>query len=149
MLKRRRLNEIVDFLADKAVDMAADYAIDKTADAILDDKEESEEYVKPRKRKRIKEEDVETTIPSATPTGNNSTNSAPAIPVANSTTAPNPNEDKKDKSDPMIEFILQQMQKNKDKQIQDAQMDYAYRQQQANKIVADIEDYIKKNSNKQ
>lgn len=149
MLKRRRLNEIVDSLADKAVDMAADYAIDKTADAILDDKEESEECAKPRKRKRIKEEDVETTIPSTTPTGNNGTNPTSAVPAANPTVAPNPSEDEKDKPDPMIEFILQQMQKNKDKQIQDAQMDYAYRQQQANKIVADIEDYIKKNSNKQ
>lgn len=149
MLKRRRLNEIVDSLADKAVDMAADYATDKTADAILDNKEESEECVKPRKRKRIKEEDAETMIPSATPTGNNGTNAMPAATTANPTVAPNPSEDEKDKPDPMIEFILQQMQKNKDKQIQDAQMDYAYRQQQANKIVADIEDYIKKNSNKQ
>ena len=149
MSKRRRLNEIVDSLADKAVNMAADYAIDKTGDAILDDKEESEECAKPRKRKRIKEEDVETTIPSATPTGNNGTNPTPAVPAANPIVAPNSSEDEKDKPDPMIEFILQQMQKNKDKQIQDAQMDYAYRQQQANKIVADIEDYIKKNSNKQ
>lgn len=146
MLKRRRLNEIVDSLADKVVNIATDYAIDKTADAILDDKEESEECAKPRKRKRIKEEDVETTIPSATPTSNNGTN---VVPAANPVAVPNLNEDEKDKPDPMIEFILQQMQKNKDKQIQDAQMDYAYRQQQANKIVADIEDYIKKNSNKQ
>lgn len=149
MLKRRRLNEIVDFLADKAVDMAADYAIDKTADAILDNKEESEECVKPRKRKRIKEEDAETMTPSTTPIGNNGTNPVPATPVANPAVAPNPAEDKKDEPDPMIDFILRQIQKNKDKQIQDAQMDYAYRQQQANKIVADIEDYIKKNSNKQ
>lgn len=149
MLKRQRLNETVDFLADKAVDIAADYAIDKTADAILDDKEESEECVKPRKRKRIKEEDAETMIPSVTPTGNNGTNSTSTVSTTNPIVAPNPSEDNKDKPDPMIEFILQQMQKNKDKQIQDAQMDYAYRQQQANKIVADIEDYIKKNSNKQ
>ena len=144
MLKRRRLNEIVDFLADKAVNMAADYAIDKTADAILDDKEESEECTKSRKPKRIKEEDAETMTPSTTPTGNNGTN-----PVLTLSKAPNPAEENKDEPDPMIEYILQQMQKNKEKQIQDAQMDYAYRQQQANKIVADIEDYIKKNSNKQ
>lgn len=86
-----------------------------------------------------KEEDVETSIPSTTPIGNSST----TISITD-----NQSEDGKDEPDPMIEYILQEIEKNKDKQIQDAQMDYAYRQQQANKIVADIEDYIKKNQTK-
>ena len=125
---RKRVDEFVDIVADAAVDAATNYVADKATDAILDNKEESEECGISKKHKKAKDEDVETVTPSATPTGSNGT-----LPVS-SASNPASTEDK-DEPDPMIEYILQQMQKNKDKQLQDAQMDYVYRQQQANQIV--------------
>lgn len=97
-----------------------------------------------KKRNTIKEEDIETTIPSSTPTGNtNSSSSNVSLPL---NSLENNKDDKNtDEPDPAIEYILQQLQKNKGKQIQDAQLDYNYRQHQANQIVSDIENYLKQN----
>lgn len=120
--KRKRINEVAEIVTDILVDAAAD----KVADNIVDDDTE--------------EEDAET-VSTVTPTGNNGT-----APVG--ATSLTQNEEEKDEPDPMIEYILQQMQQNKDKQMQDAQADYLYRQQQAEKIVKDIEDYIKQNTGK-
>lgn len=77
-----------------------------------------------------KEEDAEsivTSIPSATPT--------------------EINDEKKDNEldNATLEYILQEIKKNKDKQVQDAQADFAYRQQQAQQIVTNIENYLKNN----
>lgn len=90
----------------------------------------------------FKDEDAETpgTI---TPTGIST--SSTTIPTSSINTT---NSDDKNEKDPMIEYILQELQKNKEKQVQDAQMDFAYRQQQADQIVKDIEDYIQKNTKK-
>jgi hypothetical protein len=124
--KKRSIKKIDEMVEDILVDVAAE----KVADNIVgEDKPE--------------EEDDETTLNTQTPTGDNGTEPAPAA------TAPNPTEDdKNEEPDPMIEYILQQIQQNKEKQLQDAQADYAYRQHQAQQIVSDIEDYIKQNSGK-
>lgn len=118
--KRKRINEVTETAKDILIDTAAN----KVADNIVDNDDK-------------KDEDAET-VSTVTPTGNNGT-----APVG--ATSLTQDEEKKDEPDPMIEYILQQMQQNKDKQMQDAQADYLYRQQQAEKIVKDIEDYIAKN----
>lgn len=82
----------------------------------------------------IKEDSTST--PSATPTGNN------FVQALSSNTSRN---DKDEENDPIIDYILQQIKQNKDKQIQDEQAAYAYRQQQAEDLVKDIEEYLKKN----
>lgn len=62
------------------------------------------------------------------------------------TTTPTGSDDKEEEErDPIIDYILQQIEQNKQKQIQVAQADYAQREQDAQKIVSDIEDFIKKN----
>ena len=75
---------------------------------------------------------------------------APAVATGTTTpmntTTPTGSEDKEeDDRDPIIDYILQQIEQNKQKQIQVAQADYAQREQDAQKIVSDIEDFIKKN----
>jgi hypothetical protein len=116
----KKINEVVE-------DLLVDFAADKTADVAVDNIVGEDKV----------EEDDETSLNTQTPTGNNGT-----VPATTNQTTETDNEDE---SDPMIEYILQQIQQNKDKQIQDAQFDYAYRQQQAEKIVNDIEEYIKQN----
>lgn len=63
-----------------------------------------------------------------------------------STTTPTGIDDNdEDDKDPILDYILQQIEQNKQKQIQNAQADYVQREQDAQKIVSDIEDFIKKN----
>ena len=62
-----------------------------------------------------------------------------------STTTPTGIDDNdEDDKDPILDYILQQIEQNKQKQIQNAQADYVQREQDAQKIVSDIEDFIKK-----
>jgi hypothetical protein len=61
------------------------------------------------------------------------------------TTPTGTEEDKDEETDPLMDYILQQIEQNKQKQIQTAQADYAQREQDAQKIVSDIEEFIKKN----
>jgi hypothetical protein len=120
------LKKIDEMVEDILVDMAAD----KVADNIVDDK-------------KVEDEDDETAMNTQTPIGNNGTSPSP-IPAANST-----NDDEDDQKDnPTLDYIIQQIEENKDKQVQDAQADYLYRQQQAQKIVDDIKDFLRKNSQK-
>ena len=63
----------------------------------------------------------------------------------NTATPVGSDEDEDDDSDPLLDYILQQIEQNKQKQIQTAQADYAQREQDAQKIVSDIEEFIKKN----
>lgn len=86
-------------------------------------------------KKLIADEDEEMTSPM--PTGT-------TIPI-NTTTPTGSEEDKKEDNDPILDYILQQIEQNKQKQIQTAQADYAQREQDAQKIVSDIEEFIKKN----
>ena len=74
----------------------------------------------------------------------------PTIPTGTTTpiktTTPTGSEDdKEDDNDPLMDYILQQIEQNKQKQIQTAQADYVQREQDAQKIVSDIEEFIKKN----
>lgn len=124
---RTKRNRSIKKINEVAEDLLIDFAADKTADAAVDNIVVEDKV----------EEDDETSLNTQTPTGNNGT-----VPATINQTAET---DNKDEPDPMIEYILQQIQQNKDKQIQDAQADYAYRQQQAQKIVNDIEEYIKQN----
>lgn len=89
------------------------------------------------------EEDAESIIPTMTSSSNNSTTST--APIINSTTN---NDQNNQDDDAMMTYILQQIKQNRDKQKQEDQNVFAYRQQQADKIVKDIEDYIKQNKNK-
>lgn len=127
---RTKRNRSIKKINEVAEDLLIDFAADKTADVAVDNIVGEDKV----------EEDDETSLNTQTPTGDNGT-----VPVTTNQTTETDNEDE---SDPMIEYILQQIQQNKDKQIQDAQADYAYRQQQAQKIVNDIEEYIKQNKNK-
>lgn len=116
-MSKKRLNEIIDFVADAALDLATDKAGDIIVDNIIGDDKDKEEDA----------ESVVTTTPSITPTDSTEQNK----------------DDEFDNA--TLEYILQQIKKNKDKQVQDAQADFAYRQQQAQQIVTDIEDYLKNN----
>jgi hypothetical protein len=128
MLSRKRIDEIAAILADAAVDAAAGYAADKAVDSVLEDD---------------KEEDAEEMTPgTTTPTGT-ATNTQP--PAGTVPTAP---EEKDEEPDPLVDQVIKLVQQYKDKQVSDAQMDYAYRQNQANKIVSDIEEFIKNNTKK-
>lgn len=75
----------------------------------------------------------------------------PTIPTGTTTpiktTTPTGSEDDKEDedTDPLMDYILQQIEQNKQKQIQTAQADYVQREQDAQKIVSDIEEFIKKN----
>lgn len=86
-------------------------------------------------KKLIAEEDEEIvpTVPTGTTT------------PMNTTTPTGSDDDKEDDKDPLLDYILQQIEQNKQKQIQTAQADYAQREQDAQKIVSDIEEFIKKN----
>lgn len=128
---RTKRNRSIKKINEVAEDLLVNFAADKTADVTVDNVVGEDKV----------EEDDETSLNTQTPTGNNGT-----VPVTPNQTTET---DNKDDSDPMIEYILQQVQKNKDKQIKDAQADYAYRQNQAQQIVKDIEEYIKQNKNKQ
>lgn len=90
------------------------------------------------------EEDAESIIPNATSSSNNSTSSTTPV-ILNQTTN---NQDNNQDNDAMMTYILQQIKQNRDKQKQEDQSVFAYRQQQADKIVNDIEEYIKQNKNK-
>ena len=75
---------------------------------------------------------------------------APSMPTGvtspiKTTTPTGTEEDKDEETDPLMDYILQQIEQNKQKQIQTAQADYAQREQDAQKIVSDIEEFIKKN----
>ena len=123
-LKRKKLNENAALVANIAAQVAANKINDK-----LNSTEESDE-----------EEDAEsivTNVPSATTPA-----TTPILGNQNQQNTGN------DDSDPMIEYILQQIKQNRDKQKQEDQTAFAYRQQQADKIVADIENYIKQNKGK-
>ena len=61
---------------------------------------------------------------------------------------PNANNSINNANDAMMTYIMQQIKQNRDKQKQEDQSIFMHRQQQADKIVKDIEDYIKKNKNK-
>jgi 5-methylthioribose kinase len=87
-----------------------------------------------KKRKFIKE-DISST-PSSTPTGNN---------FVQKISSSDSSDNEEDKDDPMIDYILQQIKQNKDKLAQDEKAVYAYRQQQAEDLVKDIEEYLKNN----
>ena len=63
----------------------------------------------------------------------------------NTTTPTGIDDNDEDDKDPILDYILQQIEQNKQKQIQNAQADYVQREQDAQKIVSDIEDFIKKN----
>lgn len=86
-------------------------------------------------KKLIAEEDEEIvpTVPTGTTT------------PMNTTTPTGSDDDKEDDKDPLLDYILQQIEQNKQKQIQTAQADYVQREQDAQKIVSDIEEFIKKN----
>ena len=86
-------------------------------------------------KKLIAEEDEEIvpTVPTGTTT------------PMNTATPTGSDDDKEDDKDPLLDYILQQIEQNKQKQIQTAQADYAQREQDAQKIVSDIEEFIKKN----
>lgn len=127
MLSRKRIDEIATILADAAVDAAAGYVADKAVDSVLgDDSEEDAEEMTPG---------------TATPTG--TTNIQPAEGAV-----PSIPEEKDEESDPLVDQVIKLIQQYKDKQVSDAQMDYVYRQNQANKIVSDIEEFIKNNTKK-
>lgn len=91
-----------------------------------------------------KEEDAEESLTpgTTTPTGSNvnQQNTQELI-----STTP---EEKEQETDPLVDQVIKLVQQYKDKQVSDAQMDYAYRQDQANKIVNDIEKFIKDNTKK-
>lgn len=91
------------------------------------------------------EEDAESIIPNASSSSNNLTPSTTSV-ILNQTT--NNNQDNNQDNDAMMTYILQQIKQNRDKQKQEDQSVFAYRQQQADKIVNDIEEYIKQNKNK-
>ena len=86
-------------------------------------------------KKLIAEEDEEIvpTVPTGTTT------------PMNTTTPTGSDDDKEEDKDPLLDYILQQIEQNKQKQIQAAQADYVQREQDAQKIVSDIEEFIKKN----
>ena len=127
MRRRKRINETSLDLADIAIDAAAGIAADKAVDSVLDDKEE---------------EDAEEMTPgTATPTGSNTPTPPAAIPAS-------PEDKEENEPDPLVDQVIKLVQQYKDKQVSDAQMDYAYRQDQANKIVSDIEEFIKNNTKK-
>lgn len=71
----------------------------------------------------------------------------PATPAVTSTTPTMETSQNDSKSDTIIDYIMQQIKNNKEKQIQNAQMEYTTKQQEAEKIVKDLEDFIKKNTN--
>ncbi len=96
-----------------------------------------------RKVKRVKFEDAETPVITVNNTNDTTSNMSgqTAMPTMN-------NQDNSSADDSMMDYILQQIKQNRDKQKQEDQNVFAYRQQQADKIVKDIEDYIKQNKNK-
>lgn len=123
------LNEIAKMVANKAVDIAEDIIASKAADAIVNDKE--------------KEEDAETiaistSTPGTTTPGTTVNSSGQAIPLSQNT------KDDDDNDDVLIAQFQELIKKHKDKQLQDAQLDYAYRQEQANNIVGEIDELLKK-----
>ena len=90
-------------------------------------------------KKLIAEEDEEIvpTVPTGTTTPMNTT-----TPTGSDD---DKEDDKEDDKDPLLDYIFQQIEQNKQKQIQTAQADYVQREQDAQKIVSDIEEFIKKN----
>lgn len=99
------------------------------------------------KRSKFKEENAETILPASQSA---TVQTTPILPTGVTSGNNNDSKDNKDpKSDPIIAYIIQQIEKNKEQQLKDAQTDFAYRQQQANQIVSDIENYLKQNTNKQ
>lgn len=94
--------------------------------------------------KRKIREDEESTISA---TNLNNQNTAPDSAQMISSTNTDENSKDEDK-DPMIDYILQQLKQHNSKQQQQNQLEYAAKQQQADKIIKDIEEYIKNNSQK-
>lgn len=94
--------------------------------------------------KRKIREDEESTI-SATNLNNQNTASDSTQMISSTNTDEN---NKDEDKDPMIDYILQQLKQHNSKQQQQNQLEYAAKQQQADKIIKDIEEYIKNNSQK-
>ena len=90
---------------------------------------------------KIKEEDIEEVNLNQNETS--TPNSASTLPL-NSTNS----DDEEEQQDPLVDQVIKLVQQYKDKQVSDAQQEYAYRQNQANKIVDDIEKFIKDNTKK-
>jgi hypothetical protein len=94
--------------------------------------------------KRKIREDEESTISATNLNNQNTTSDSTQMISSTNTDENNKDEDK----DPMIDYILQQLKQHNSKQQQQNQLEYTAKQQQADKIIKDIEEYIKNNSQK-
>ena len=127
--RRKRIDEITEFVEDLVVDAAAD----KVADNIVDDSSEEEK----------EDEDAEDTMGTTTPIGNNGT--APA-PQNNAAVAPQPEE--KEEVDPEIEAMYKAVEELRNKQEETNQIGLLNQQnsqqlkQSADDIMKEIEAYI-------
>lgn len=92
--------------------------------------------------KKVVREDEENNISTINGnTQNASSTSATTLPIENK-------DEDDDENDPTINYILQQIKQHNANQQQQDQMEFAVKQQQADKIIKDIEEYIKNNSQK-
>lgn len=92
--------------------------------------------------KKVVREDEENNISTINGnTQNTSSTSATTLPIENK-------DEDDDENDPTINYILQQIKQHNANQQQQDQMEFAVKQQQADKIIKDIEEYIKNNSQK-
>lgn len=127
--RRKRIDEIAEFVEDLVVDAAAD----KVADNIVDDSTEEEK----------EDEDAEDTMGTTTPIGNNGTATAPQNNVA---VAPQPEE--KEEVDPEIEAMYKAVEELRNKEEETNQIGLLNQQnsqqlkQSADDIMKEIEAYI-------
>lgn len=92
-----------------------------------------------RKRKRYVEED-ENVFDGLTTTPTQSATQSAVVPTQNQY-----NQDENEVNDEEMEYILQLVKQHRDNAVKDAQAQDAMRQNQANKIVTDIENFLKQN----
>lgn len=127
--RKKRIDEITEFVEDLVVDAAAD----KVADNIVDNSTEEEK----------EDEDAEDTMGTTTPIGNNGT--APA-PQNNAAVVPQPEE--KEEVDPEIEAMYKAVEELRNKQEETNQIGLLNQQnsqqlkQSADDIMKEIEAYI-------
>lgn len=103
---------------------------------------------KKHQRRKAKEEDAE--VPAVPATANPNKTAVPSNVQASTLatqTAINDNEkDNQEKDDAIFEYILQQLEKHKNDQYKYDSSEAVVRQQQADDIIKDIQNYIKNNT---
>lgn len=106
---------------------------------------------KKHQRRKAKEEDAE--VPAVPATANPNKTAVPSNIQASTLaaqTAINDNEkDNQEKDDAIFEYILQQLEKHKNDQYKYDSSEAVVRQQQADDIIKDIQNYIKNNTKTQ